>query len=96
MNDALHRATITITTMAIPHGIRAILIEGTRFSWTSSLLTKGNYTTWSGKMKALLLVNRVGDLVSSKRTRPNPAPAAIIAFGTGNSNQDVVDAANKN
>ena len=40
-------------------------------------------------------MNRVWDLVSGKRTRPNPAPAAIIAFGTGNSNQDAIDAANK-
>ena len=86
MNDALHRATIIITTMAIVHIIRAVPIEGTRFRTSSSLLTKDNYTTWSGKMKALLLVNRVGDLVSSKRTRPNPAPAAIVAFGAGNSN----------
>ena len=61
----------------------------------SSLLTKDNYTTWSGKMKALLLVNRVWDLVSGKRTRPNPAPAAIGAFGI-DSNQDAIDAANKN
>ena len=46
-------------------------------------------------MKALLLVNRVWDLVPGKRTRPNPAPAAIVAFGAGNSNQDAIDAANK-
>ena len=82
MNDALHRATITITTMAIHHGIRAVPTEGTRFRTTSSLLTRDNYTAWSAKMKALLLVNRVWDLVSGKRTRPNLAPAAIIAFGT--------------
>ena len=44
--------------------------------------------------KALLLVNRFWDLVSGKRTRPNPAPAAIGAFGI-DSNQLAIDAANK-
>ena len=81
--------------MAIPHGIRAVPTEGTRFRTTSSLLTKDNYTAWSGKMKALLLVNRVWDLVSGKRTRPNPAPAAIGAFGI-DSNQDATMRQTKN
>ena len=44
-------------------------------------------------MKALLLVNRVWDLVSGKRTRPNPAPALV--FGEGGTNQDAIDVANK-
>ena len=87
VNLTLHRATITITAMAIQHGIRAVPTKGTRFRTTSGLLTKDNYTPWSDKMKALLLVNRVWDLVSGKRTCPNPAPAAIVAFGTGNRKQ---------
>ena len=46
-------------------------------------------------MNEMLLANRVWDLVLGKRTRPSPAPAAIVAFGTGNSKQVVIDAANK-
>ena len=64
--------------MSIAHGIRAVSNEGTRFRTTSSLLTKDNYTAWSSKMKALLLVNRVWDLVSGKRIRPNPPPALVF------------------
>ena len=81
--------------MSIPHGIRAVSNEGTQFRTTSSLLTKDNYTAGSGKMKALLLVNRVWDLVLGKRIRSNPAPAAIVAFGARNTNQDAIDTANK-
>ena len=44
-------------------------------------------------MKAVLLVNRVWDLVSGKRTRPNPVPALV--FGEGVTNQDAIDAATK-
>ena len=77
--------------MSIPHGIRAVSKEGTRFKTTSSLLTKDDYTAWSKKMKALLLVNRVWVLVSGKRTRPNPIPALV--FGEGVTNQAANDAA---
>ena len=45
-------------------------------------------------MKALLLVNRVWDLVSGKRVRPNPAPAEIVA-AAGIVNQANIDSANK-
>ena len=44
-------------------------------------------------MKALLLVNRVWDLVSSKRTRLNPAPALV--FGEGVTDQAAIDEATK-
>ena len=76
--------------MSIPHGIRAVSNEGTRFRTTSSLLTKDNYTSWSSKMKALLPVHIVWDLVSGRRTRPNPVPALV--FGEGVINQAAIDA----
>ena len=44
-------------------------------------------------MKAVLLVNRVWDVVSGRRTRPNPAPALV--FGEGVTNQPAIDAAIK-
>ena len=44
-------------------------------------------------MKALLLVNRVWDLVSGKRIRPNPPPALV--FGEGVTNQAAIDEATK-
>ena len=44
-------------------------------------------------MKALLLVNRVWDLVPSRRTRPNPAHALV--FGEGVTNRPTIDAAIK-
>ena len=78
--------------MSIQHGIRAVSNEGTRFRTSSSLLTKNNYTAWSGKMKALLLVNRVWDLVSGTRRRPNPAPDPVIVFGGAHANQAAIDA----
>ena len=45
------------------------------------------------KMKAVLLVNRVWDVVSGRCTRPNPAPALV--FGEGVTNQPAIDAAIK-
>ena len=46
-------------------------------------------------MKALLLLNRVWDLVLGKRIRPNPALAENVAFGAGFTNQAAIDTANK-
>ena len=40
VNDALLRATITITTMAIPHGIRAVPTEGTRVVFLQKITTQ--------------------------------------------------------
>ena len=45
-------------------------------------------------MKALLLVNRVWDLVSGKRVRPNQAPAETVD-AAGIVNQASIDSANK-
>ena len=79
--------------MSIQHGIRAVPHEGTRFRAPSSLLSKDNYTAWSSKMKASLLVHEVWDIVSGMRIRPTPAPALV--FGEGGTNQDAIDAANR-
>ena len=45
--------------MSIPHGIRAVPSEGTRFRATSNQLSKDNYKEWSGRLKGILLVNKV-------------------------------------
>ena len=46
-------------------------------------------------MKALLLVNRVWDLVSGTRRRPNRAPDPVIVFGEAHANQAAINAANE-
>ena len=38
-------------------------------------------------MKAMLLVNRVWDLVTGTRVRPNPTPEEVIVFGQAHANQ---------
>ena len=62
--------------MSIPHGIRAVPSKGTRFRATSNQLNKDNYTQWSGRLKGILLVNKVWDLVSERR----PCPARPRAY----------------
>ena len=52
------------------HGIRAVPSEGTRFRATSYQLSKDNYTQWSGRLKGILVVNKVWDLVSERRCCP--------------------------
>lgn len=79
--------------MSIPHGIRNLSIEGTRFRSTSSVLTKDNYAAWSGRMKTILIVNKVWDLVSGKSIRPPRAPA--LSFGEDVTNQSIIYEANK-
>ena len=56
--------------MSNSHGIRAVLSEGTRFRATSNQLNKDNYTQWSGRLKGILVVNKVWDLVSERRCCP--------------------------
>ena len=46
-------------------------------------------------MKQLLLANRVWDLVSGKRARPNAAPEEEVSLETGVTNQAEIDLANK-
>lgn len=64
------------------------------FLTSGSLLTKNNYTACSGKMKAILLVNKVWDVAGTRR-RPNPAPDLVIVFGEAYANQAAIDAANE-
>ena len=59
--------------MSIPHGIRAVSFEGTRFKATSNQLNKDNYTQWSAILKGTLMVNKVGDIVNEDRIKP-PQP----------------------
>ena len=56
--------------MSNSHGIRAVPSEGTRFRATSNQLSKDNYTQWSGRLKGILVVNKVWDLVCERRHRP--------------------------
>ena len=56
--------------MSTQHGIRAVPSEGTRFRATSNQLTKENYTVWSGRLRGILIVNRVWDLVREVRKCP--------------------------
>ena len=81
--------------MNISHGIRAPSSEGGRITGMDSLLTNSNYGAWSIKMKAMLLVNRVWDLVMGTRVRPNPAPPAVVVAGAAHANQAEITAANK-
>ena len=81
--------------MNISHGIRAPSSEGGRITGMGSQLSNSNYGAWSIKMKAMLLVNRVWDLVMGTRVRPNPAPTAVIVFGAAHANQAEITAANK-
>ena len=56
--------------MSNQHGIRAVPSEGTRFRATSNQLNKDNYTQWSRRLKGILVVNKVWDLVSERRSCP--------------------------
>ena len=82
--------------MNISHSIRAASSEGARFTSMGSVLTKDNYTAWSSKMKTVLLVSRVWDLVMGTRVRPDPAPAAVVVAGAAHANQAEITAVNKN
>ena len=78
--------------MSISHGIRAVPYEGTpRFRAISNQLNKDNYTQWSGRLKGILVANRVWDIVSEQRTRP-PRPTSLI-FGEEESTPEAVAAA---
>ena len=55
--------------MSIPHGIRAVSSEGTRFRATSNQLNKDNYSQWSARLKGILMVNKVWDIVNEQRVR---------------------------
>ena len=61
--------------MSNQHGIRAVPSEGKRLRASSNQLNKDNYTQWSGRLKGILLVNKVWDLVSERRSCP-PRPRA--------------------
>ena len=61
----------------------------------SGLLTKDNYAAWSIKMKRVLLLNEVWDLVTGTRDRPDPAPRAIVVAGAAHANLAEITAANK-
>ena len=56
--------------MSIPHGIRAVSSEGARFRATSNQLNKDNYSQWSAKLKGILMVKEVWDIVNEQRVRP--------------------------
>ena len=77
------------------HGIRAPSSEGGRITGMGILLTNSNYGAWSIKMKAMLLVNRVWDLVTGTRVRPNPAPDPLVVAGAAHANQAEITAANR-
>ena len=81
--------------MNISHGIRAPSNEGGRFTGMGSLLTNSNYRAWSIKMKAMMLVHRVWDLVTGTRIRLDMAPAAVVVAGAAHANQAEIKAANK-
>ena len=59
--------------MSILHGIRAVSSEGTRFRATSNQLNKDNYSQWSARLKGILMVNKVWDIVNEDRVKP-PQP----------------------
>ena len=61
--------------MSIPHGIRAVSFEGTRFRATSNQLNKDNYSQCSARLKGILMVNKVWDIVNEDRIKP-PRPEA--------------------
>ena len=61
--------------MSIQHGIRAVSSEGTIFRATSNQLNKDNYSQWSARLKGILMVNEVWDIVNEDRIRP-PRPRA--------------------
>ena len=65
--------------MSISHGTRAVPSEGTRFRVTSNQLNSENYSVWSGRLKGVLMVNNVWDIVSEDRLKP-ARPQALI-FG---------------
>ena len=46
-------------------------------------------------MKEMLLVNRVWDLVTGIRIRPDPTPATVVVAGAAHANQAEITAANK-
>ena len=45
------------------HGIRAVPSEGTRFSKTTQVLTQDNYFVWAGRVRAILTINKLWDVV---------------------------------
>ena len=77
------------------HGITAPSSAGGRIIGMGILLTNSNYKAWSIKMKAMLLVNRVWDLITGTRVRPNPALEAVVVFGQAHANQAEITAANR-
>ena len=81
--------------MNISHGIKAPSSESGRITGMGNLLTNSNYGAWSIKMKAVLLVNRVWDLVAGTCIRPDLAPAAVVVAGAAHANQAEITAANK-
>ena len=56
--------------MSISHGIRAVPSEGTRFRATSNQLNKDNYSQWSARLRGILTVNKVWDIVNEDRVKP--------------------------
>ena len=81
--------------MNISHGTRAPSSEGGRITGMGSLLSNSNYEAWSIKMKTVLLVHRVWDLVLGTRICLDPAPAAVVVLGQAHANQAEITAANK-
>ena len=74
LSDVSHSNEYPYEKMSIPHGIRAVSSEGTRFKATSNQLNKDNYSQWSARLKGILMVNKVWDIVNEQRIRP-PRPA---------------------
>ena len=51
-----------------------MLFGGTRFRASSNQLNKDNYSQWSARLKGILMVNKVWDIVNEQCVRP-PQPA---------------------
>ena len=62
----------------ISHGIRAVPSEQTRYRGTSNQLNAENYTVWAGRLKGVLEVNNVWDIVNEDRLRPSRPTAHIL------------------
>ena len=65
--------------MSILHGIRAVPTEGTRFRATSNQLNSENYSVWLGRIKGVLMVNNVWDIVNEDRLRPSRPTSHLFA-----------------
>ena len=73
LSDISHSNEYPYEKMSIPHDIRAVSFEGTRLRATSNQLNKDNYTQWSARLKGILMINKIWDIVNEDRIKP-PRP----------------------